>query len=441
MNIKSFKVENLHGSYNFELKFKDNTLILVGENGSGKSTLMKMLFYVLSCQWKKLSQYMFSRITIDLGDAPKIIEKSYIDFSSKGNSLKGLPWEIYKIAQNSSFSIEELEYVCRKHMFSIDLVLQKLDAIASSKKELSQISTYIKNNTKGIHFLYLPTYRRIEMTMREIVSERMCEYDDFIEEIESIKKEDRYTELVGFGGMKDVQETIDAACKKLKNTFIDRQRQLSASNFKTLVEKSYDRTNYSHIFSMKKDEVRTILDRLDEEYLTNVEKDKLVGLLTDIKVKRRKSANNKQLCFYFDQFLKITKQTESDERLITTFSDVCQKYIMNKTAIYDKRKFTFGFNSNGKKLSLDKLSSGEKQVVSLFAHMYLDSSTKYYVLIDEPEMSLSIKWQQMFLKDIKDGDFCDGLFAVTHSPFVFEDSLDSYAHGMSEFKIKADNHE
>ena len=58
----------------------------------------------------------------------------------------------------------------------------------------------------------------------------------------------------------------------------------------------------------------------------------------------------------------------------------------------------------------------------------------YIVLIDEPELSLSVKWQKTFLEDVRKGAFCKGLIAVTHSPFIFDNGLDRYAHGLEEFK-------
>ena len=85
------------------------------------------------------------------------------------------------------------------------------------------------------------------------------------------------------------------------------------------------------------------------------------------------------------------------------------------------------------KIELDQLSSGEKQIVSLFSHLYLSEENQYFVMIDEPELSLSVPWQRQFLVDIKKGVFCSGLIAVTHSPFIYDNDLDKYAHGLGEF--------
>jgi predicted ATPase len=79
------------------------------------------------------------------------------------------------------------------------------------------------------------------------------------------------------------------------------------------------------------------------------------------------------------------------------------------------------------------LSSGEKQIVSLFSHLYLSGQNKYFVLIDEPELSLSVPWQKRFLVDVCSGSFCAGLIAVTHSPFIYDNELKKYAHSLGEF--------
>ena len=77
-----------------------------------------------------------------------------------------------------------------------------------------------------------------------------------------------------------------------------------------------------------------------------------------------------------------------------------------------------------KTIELTQLSSGEKQIVSLFSKMYLESEGKNIIIIDEPELSLSLKWQQMLLPDVMRSGNCGLLITVTHSPFIFENEFD-----------------
>ena len=87
-------------------------------------------------------------------------------------------------------------------------------------------------------------------------------------------------------------------------------------------------------------------------------------------------------------------------------------------------------------MQLSQLSSGEKQIVSIFSQIYLDLDKQFVVLLDEPELSLSIYWQENLLPDILASGKCMFLMAVTHSPFIFGQKLKQYTVGINEFLAK-----
>jgi predicted ATPase len=84
-------------------------------------------------------------------------------------------------------------------------------------------------------------------------------------------------------------------------------------------------------------------------------------------------------------------------------------------------------------VDLSKLSSGEKQIVSLFSKLYFEEFNNLFILFDEPELSLSIEWQKQLLPDIVKSQQCSFLLAVTHSPFIFKNELEKYAIGMNVY--------
>ena len=84
-------------------------------------------------------------------------------------------------------------------------------------------------------------------------------------------------------------------------------------------------------------------------------------------------------------------------------------------------------------LRIKQLSSGEKQIISLFSRIYLEPEYNYIVLFDEPELSLSIYWQEKLLPDILKSNRCSFLLAVTHSPFIFNNELKDFTVGIQEF--------
>jgi len=88
------------------------------------------------------------------------------------------------------------------------------------------------------------------------------------------------------------------------------------------------------------------------------------------------------------------------------------------------------FEENGREMDIDKLSSGEKQIVFRGSFLLKDreSSKGALILIDEPEISLHPDWQLKvlsFFKKLfttKDGDQTSQIIVSTHSPFIIHNS-------------------
>lgn len=90
---------------------------------------------------------------------------------------------------------------------------------------------------------------------------------------------------------------------------------------------------------------------------------------------------------------------------------------------------TVEFEEFGKRMPIEKLSSGEKQIVFRGGFLLRNQKTTEgsIVLIDEPEISLHPKWQleiMTFLKNLfmKDGKQTSQLIVATHSPFIIHNA-------------------
>lgn len=119
------------------------------------------------------------------------------------------------------------------------------------------------------------------------------------------------------------------------------------------------------------------------------------------------------------------------------FDDIkykCIKNIDNSNVLFDtilndkdtKKYFEICFEKNDKEISIDDLSSGEKQIVFRGAFLLRDKEALNgaVVLIDEPEISMHPKWQNKimdFYKKIfqnKNGKQTSQIIVTTHSPFI-----------------------
>jgi predicted ATP-binding protein involved in virulence len=75
---------------------------------------------------------------------------------------------------------------------------------------------------------------------------------------------------------------------------------------------------------------------------------------------------------------------------------------------------------NDRKASVFELSSGEKQIIIMIAHLIFseDSSSGGIFIIDEPELSLHIAWQEIFVDSIQEASPGTQFILATHSPSI-----------------------
>ncbi|WP_157825403.1 AAA family ATPase [Rahnella sp. AA] len=78
-------------------------------------------------------------------------------------------------------------------------------------------------------------------------------------------------------------------------------------------------------------------------------------------------------------------------------------------------------------LPISKLSSGERQLLYIMAKVANTKSSPAFLLMDEPEISLHLNWQEKLIDSIKTLNPNCQIVIVTHSPAIIMDGyMDSY---------------
>lgn len=109
---------------------------------------------------------------------------------------------------------------------------------------------------------------------------------------------------------------------------------------------------------------------------------------------------------------KIEQNTQLFYEIVNDFFAVSEKKIKFK----EQKMF---FENEDKKIELEQLSSGEKQLIIILLNVLLQDKKDYILLMDEPEISLHITWQQMLIEKILLLNPNCQLIIATHSPSVF----------------------
>lgn len=117
-------------------------------------------------------------------------------------------------------------------------------------------------------------------------------------------------------------------------------------------------------------------------------------------------------------------KSKAYEPRIQAFQDIIGRCEFANKQLEIDRRFGFRFVSNDELhtiLSLDQLSSGEKQMIIQVYELLFRAQSGTLVLIDEPELSLHMMWQMNYLKNLMQIAQLRGFQCIvaTHSPQIF----------------------
>lgn len=426
--IKSFSIYGLFGQDDVHLYFDENTKILVGENGIGKTQVLNILYYTITVNFIKLVEFTFDKV--ELAFKQKTIEiyqheikqcitgnTREIDFNQGSDKKQNIISNNFYVEGNYiAFGKapkqyygdlkDNYEYVSGKNNLKIEL-----------SPTLENFEQKIKNIFLDNAIVYFPTFRRVEEDLHNIGYE-----EDFF-----IGKDD--SRLIHFG-MDDVQKRFNAIEKKIDLLLKEGFTKISSEILSKLV-KGFGDTNKKILDKISETDINIILARVGDQ-ISDTEKTKI----KEIVLNKENSNTDNSLLYFIQILVDIYEQQKEFDNSINRFKEVCNGYLIGKKVFYDESNIKIYIKSNNSSdpLPLSKLSSGEKQIISIFSKIYLsEDKRRFIVLFDEPELSLSMPWQRKLLPDILASNKCDFLLAVTHSPFIFDNELDRYAISLSEY--------
>lgn len=463
--LTHFRIEKLHGNRTINVHIQDNKLVLVGENGTGKSTLANFIYFFLTAQWDRMNNYEFSAIYAVINNTEVEITQEDIKVlkTEEGTKrlLKGIPIPPSAISRfeylirhtpvdelansNELLRFADLYDIPYPHLLDALFNPLPLDSKNASKRETA---TSLLQSLVTEQILYLPTYRRIERELHLILADNEHEVRSILpgteytrrklvqKQLRQRSRDSKYIELVEFG-MEDVQETIRSKMNEIKDNVRSGLSTLTGTYLRDVIQNVYKESNFQIIRELNETTINAIFSRIDEKILPKSEQESLKRIIEKINTDDSIQENDKVVGHFLTQLIEQYMLQQEKEKDIIEFVKVCNVYLRSKRMIYDNLSFSIRIQQEGDlekdTIDLQMLSSGEKQIVSLFSHIYLSGGNEYFVIIDEPELSLSVPWQRRFLPDILASGKCTGLVAVTHSPFIFENELDAYTHSLGEF--------
>ena len=353
--IRNLEVKGLNNRVDGTWKFNEDLNIITGRNGSGKTTLLKLIWYLISGNLEQIiSDIPFQSVSIET--------ESFFLAATKVTLDRG---ELYCRFTNESI---------------IDGPFEIPSQTRGDYERLHQFSQRIAQTMHGS--LFFPSFRRIEGGYARF--SRDPAPDDFIRQ--------RWLE---YG---------DGSTELLRGALSGLSTEVSAFNHKFVTSIStYDIADllterYADV-SSKTNEVHAKLSKeITEEISETKYNDDARSVLENIQ---------KQ----------VNQATEESELLLRPFSvleeQICDMF--EHKGIHITAGITFG--DAKKAIQSDKLSAGEKQLLSFLCYNTFSENT--VIFIDEPELSLHVDWQRLLLPTLLEQEKGNQYFIATHTPFIY----------------------
>ena len=253
-------------------------------------------------------------------------------------------------------------------------------------------------------------------------------------------------------GLSDISERLEDLNQQITFDSDNGYREISADIINELIDGSFQRVSEEQPDIPSEDELKIFFQRIEQGRRSRPYPPVTIPNLKKLYGGDTLPAESRIfLNFFLGKLASVVDASKAVEAPVDGFINSCNKYLLEeepstnlgrkstKTRRVDGKRLLLNRNNltvtvesspEGREISLDALSSGEKQMISLFARLFLYSEKKI-VLIDEPELSLSIDWQMKILVDILNAPLCEQVIAITHSPFVFQNELEPFARSLT----------
>lgn len=435
MKIESLNIRKLHNLYDYNVQFNKDLSFLYGSNGCGKTTILNIIESIVSGRIYDLYSWDFEKIRLNYFDDENVtsdilsIQISYnnenicVTFRGYNRTIKK---DDYIRCCDEADSFGELFH----------LIVGKYDFLKEIKEEFNYV--YLPLNRNSSNPVDIRLYRKFIHSARfryyyNDYNERGLTREEEIGRAAELVKI-RYAEASAM-----VREINDEFRNNVLKSLLQTNVQLSNDNFMQFLVDSSDTMNLD---SLKGQYLKLLasLDLLDEnekeknnrffqEYKNQIDR------ISESKRKARNMPVPISLIYDYHEIEKIKtviplaqkaeeKKAEVLKR-INLFVEIMNSFIgLNEN---DKKLFIdetgkIKFLTNGKdiNISVNNLSSGEKQLLIFFANLVfnVEESRSSIFVVDEPELSLHLSWQKMFIeKAVRVNQNMQLIFA-THAPEI-----------------------
>lgn len=407
MQITKIQIKKLFNNLDYEIpiNLENRVTIIIGPNGSGKTVILKMLNSISNNDFSVFLEVPFKSFNIffdndtNISISRNVISKNEINMKNEKKSR--------------SINITYFSEDKRSYTYNFSIPHRQNDATADMVVRGDKIGDYMFKGPNGSIFLKKtvpPDLLDCLMINKKSKKEEPFWYKNIRENIKTL--------LIGTDRLYSNKKIGTSNNNDIKSTVIMYSRELASHIQKKLSEFSSMSMILDKTFPVRLIEQQTNKYNLEEEQLFEQLKElenkrrrlKEAGLFydkddTNLNLLLKGNASEKSI---LSEVLGIYCE-DTNEKLnifndllakIELFKNIIDRLFMYKKIEFNKDNGFMFYSLEGEHIPISSLSSGEQHELVLFYELIFKVKKNTFLLIDEPEISLHLFWQQQFLGDI-----------------------------------------
>lgn len=433
MLIKRIRIYNLHGQHDYDIEFDSKLTFLFGANGCGKTTVLNILAAIVTGKLYSLTDFVFDKIDLFYCDSNNVEEKIQIEIVSKEKNMRTM----IVCFDKGDYEIENIDNLKER--------LYRKNEDENIERTFFDMYPFVNDIVNKFNYVYLPLsrygydrvderdYYRYAYSRRRYYETQQNPYNSYLNE--SL----RYiSELIRNSCMNiNIQE--NRVNDKFRNDVLSSMIRVSSDMHILQIIEEISKFDWDEVLRSKEAYIKTLkeIGVYDEKLQKEIEAFfEAFKSAYDDYIKQKNDDNERSgiridLAWQYAEFLKIRNIAELAKKNEKIKEKIRQPKVLFEELINDfflssgtHKKITITsegqvvFETKGRKLHLTDLSSGEKQIVITFASLIFGFKGKGtgIFIVDEPEASLHLEWQNKFVPAILKTNENIQLIFATHSP-------------------------
>ncbi len=426
--ISRITVDRLFNLYSYELPPKSQkadfsrVLILYGDNGSGKTTILQLLFHLLSPELRRghktfVARTMFQSIVVQFANGTTV--------SATRETPRLGSFQMSVVSQDGLTSC----------LFEID----EKGIVPATPVRPDQLAVFRRLSELEIWFYFLSDNRKIQLSsswldISEAVEDEAFAYEEFLTRRRLYEEERERPDSVDTLVTAAVDRTVEWLRQKVtqgsnvgaenaNNIYIDIVQRIGKLPEKGTLEAGL---SVQSITRSLKEAARRNESYAKFELTAPLDARALVTALSKAPT-RNKPVILSVLKPFVEGMNARLDALSSIQFLLETLLRSLNTFFIDKSIHFTLNAGFQITSANGSVLKPSGLSSGEKHLLLMLCNSIMSTGTRSVFIIDEPELSLNVKWQRKLipvLLELSKHAAVQYIFA-THSIELLTNSLDN----------------